>query len=316
MFPLYDFNPTRRTPIFTILLIVINVVVQWKMSQLDDVTSIKVFCERGFISNRLTRVDNPQPLIVTIELDGANQQRQQRRRRQFQPPPVVARRSVQVQLSTDMGSVYLTLLTMMFLHGSWFHLISNMWMLWVFGNNIEDRLGHIVFIAFYLLGGVVATLAQWAIDPSSEIPMVGASGAVAAALGAYAITFPWTKVKTLVFIGIPLLLNLPALVVLGVWLVFETVMGFAVLQMPAEAGVAHWAHIGGFIAGVCIMPLLSIGSDPAGENWRDEVNQQFDFSGGKTPEADTPAQPKPGRGDARHLDDDNPFGQFSDPRFR
>ncbi len=323
MFPLYDHNPTKRMPVFTILFILLNVLVQWKMSQLTDVTAVKVICERGFISNRLTRLDNPQPLVVTVELDGAQNPPQQRRFRQQRfPPPAPAPRTVQVQLSTDSGAVFLTLLTMMFLHGGWFHLISNMWMLWIFGNNIEDRLGHIVFIAFYLLGGVLSTLAQWTTNPVSETPMVGASGAVAATLGAYAITFPWAKVKTLVFVGIPLLLDMPALVVLGVWLIFETVMGFAVLQMPMEAGVAHWAHIGGFVAGACIMPLLSIGSDPTDTDWRGEVNEQFDFSGGKAStvgpkEQPQPAQPpQPDRRDLRHLDDDSPFQDFSDPRFR
>jgi membrane associated rhomboid family serine protease len=276
LFPLFDHNPTRRAPVITILLILVNLGVHWRVSQLPELEFVRVLCERGFVPNRLTRVDNPQPLIITLDLqDEVRQPRRRGRPPQAQAPEP---RAVRVQLSTDSGAVFLTLFTTMFLHGGWFHLLSNMWMLWVFGNNIEDRLGSIVFVAFYLVGGIIATLAQWAIDPTGETPMVGASGAVAAALGAYALTFPWAKVRTLVFIGFPFLMDLPALLVLGAWLVLETIMGVVAVQMAMEVGVAHWAHIGGFVAGACIMPLLSIGSSPPGEDWRKEAEQQFDFS--------------------------------------
>lgn len=176
-------------------------------------------------------------------------------------------------------------------------------MLWVFGNNIEDRLGHFAFIAFYLVGGIVATLAQWATDPASQTPMVGASGAVAATLGAYALTYPWAKVRTLVFIGLPLLLDLPALLVLGTWLVLETVMGAVAMQMQLEVAVAHWAHIGGFIAGAAIMPLLTLGIPPPGEDWQREADGQFKFQHGSPLE-----MPRSRKDEEREL--------FDDPRFR
>src|SRR3989337_1493039 len=105
----------------------------------------------------------------------------------------------------------------MFMHGGWIHLITNMWMLWIFGNNIEDRLGHLLFVAFYLVGGLLATFCHWVTDPNSTMPVVGASGAVAAVLGGYAVTYPTAKVRTLIFLVFIMVVDLPALVVLGLW---------------------------------------------------------------------------------------------------
>jgi membrane associated rhomboid family serine protease len=154
-----------------------------------------------------------------------------------------------------------------------------MWMLWVFGDNVEDRLGRFVYPFFYVVGGLLAILTHWAIDPMSTQPVIGASGAVAAVLGAYAITFPGAKVRTLIFIGLPLLFDLPALIVLGAWFLLQTFMGMQGLGAPAdvEASVAFWAHIGGFIAGVVLMPLLTIGANPPDKDWRTESREMFKF---------------------------------------
>jgi membrane associated rhomboid family serine protease len=140
----------------------------------------------------------------------------------------------------------------MFLHGGWLHLIGNMLYLWIFGNNIEDRLGALGFIAFYVAGGAAAALAQVAIDPTSEVPLVGASGAISAVLGAYLVFFPHARVLTLVFLGFFYqLLQVPALLVLGFWFVLQLIEGVGSLGASTMAGgVAFFAHIGGFAAGV------------------------------------------------------------------
>lgn len=265
LFPLYDRNPHQRLPVLTTLLIVANIWVTWQASQMPDRRQGELMLTRGFIPVRLTKLDDPKPQTFVQPLLNA----------QGEPDP--ARKPIRVNLPSNAPSVYTTLLTSLFLHGGWLHLITNMWMLWVFGNNIEDRLGHFVFAAFYLVGGVLASLSHWAIDPGSQVPVVGASGAVAAILGGYALTYPWVKVRTLLFIGIPLLLDIPAFIVLGIWMIGETIAGVMILQPGAAVGVAHWAHIGGFLAGLVLMPLLAIGSAAPGEDWNKETDELFQF---------------------------------------
>ncbi len=148
-----------------------------------------------------------------------------------------------------------TLFTSMFLHGGWMHLGGNMLYLWIFGDNVEDELGHGRFLAFYLACGVAAALAQIAADPYSGIPMVGASGAIAGVLGAYLLMFPRARVDVLVIFFIVFrIFPIPAWLVLGFWFGLQLFSGFA---MPLdEGGVAYWAHAGGFVAGlVLILPL-------------------------------------------------------------
>ncbi|GAB5603765.1 rhomboid family intramembrane serine protease [Thermus sp. FJN-A] len=144
------------------------------------------------------------------------------------------------------------LLTSMFLHGGLFHLLSNMWFLWVFGDNVEDRMGHGRFLLFYLLGGVAAALAQGFFMPSSFTPMIGASGAVSAVLGAYYAFFPRAYVVSVVFLVFPLFLTFPAAVYLGYWALLQLLQGL--LGLP---GVAWWAHLGGFLFGVLLAPRLA-----------------------------------------------------------
>ena len=146
----------------------------------------------------------------------------------------------------------------MFLHVNLIHLVGNLIYLWIFGNNIEDRLGRLGFILFYLGGGVAAAIAQIAIDPASRIPMVGASGAISAVLGAYLVLFPGARILSLVFLGFFYqLIEVPALIVLGFWFVLQLIDGIGSLGLAgAEGGVAFFAHIGGFVFGVLIGVLV------------------------------------------------------------
>jgi membrane associated rhomboid family serine protease len=147
-----------------------------------------------------------------------------------------------------------TLFTSMFLHAGWFHLLSNMWTLYIFGDNIEDRLGSIRYLIFYLIGGIIAGLMQAYFFQNSRIPAIGASGAIAGVLGGYFLLFPRARVITLIPIFIfPWLVEIPALVYLGFWFFSQLYTGVFSLSMPAGAdmaGIAWWAHIGGFIFGV------------------------------------------------------------------
>ena len=148
------------------------------------------------------------------------------------------------------------------------HLLTNMWFLWIFGNNVEDRLGHLVYAVFYVLGGLFAVMLHWVMLPDSEMPVVGASGAVAAVLGAYAITFPTARVRALVLI---FLADVPAFVFLGIWFLIQLWQGLQGMQ----EGVAWWAHVGGFAAGLILMPLLSLGSSASDQDWRRELEEAF-----------------------------------------
>jgi membrane associated rhomboid family serine protease len=133
-----------------------------------------------------------------------------------------------------------------------------MWFLWLFGNNVEDRLGSALFLALYLGGGLIASLCHWLTEPDSLIPVVGASGAVATILGAYFITWPWARVHTLVFLFIFItVIDVPAVIVLGVWFLGQLISGHQALQAGQAEGVAWWAHIGGFVAGLGLMPLAA-----------------------------------------------------------
>ncbi|QDU55460.1 rhomboid family intramembrane serine protease [Aeoliella mucimassa] len=268
MLPLYDENPHRRFPIITILLIVINVWITFQTARQTPVRQALVAFQHGFVPARLTHIGDAQPLRIRQPMEVAAGPWGQ------QAPQQVM---LKIDLPNDSASVFGSLLTSMFLHGSWLHLLSNMWMLWIFGNNIEDRLGYVAYSGFYVAGGLVAAISQWAIDPESQLPMIGASGAVAAVLGGYALTFPWAKVKTLVFIGIPLILSLPAFVVLGTWMLMETVLGIMQIQLGAPTSVAHWAHIGGFVAGLVLMPILAVGRPPEGQDWNQETEALFQF---------------------------------------
>jgi membrane associated rhomboid family serine protease len=154
------------------------------------------------------------------------------------------------------GLTWGTMVTSMFLHGGWGHLLGNMVFLWVFGNNIEDSMGHLRFIAFYLLTGISASAAHVFLNPSSPIPAVGASGAISAVMGAYILLYPRVRVHT--FVPPFFFLSLPAVVILGYWFLIQLAMGLVTLtpEAAAEGGVAFWAHIGGFVVGLLLIKLF------------------------------------------------------------
>lgn len=150
----------------------------------------------------------------------------------------------------------LTVFTSMFMHGGVFHLAGNMLYLWIFGNNIEDQLGHIRFIIFYIFCGIVAAYAQVITNPDSLTPMIGASGAISGILGAYLLLFPRAGVHTLVFLGFFItVVKIPALVVIGFWAVVQFVNGLISTGLTRDGGVAWFAHIGGFLTGLLTIKL-------------------------------------------------------------
>jgi membrane associated rhomboid family serine protease len=167
-------------------------------------------------------------------------------------------------LTHDLAGTWTTLFTSQFLHGGWLHLISNMLYLWVFGKNIEDRLGHFKYLIFYLSCGALAALCQcYFMGINSGIPSLGASGAIAGILGAYILWFPQARIKSLLFLGFFMtLINIPALYLIGLFFIENLLSGFASLRTTANmatqtGGVAYWAHIGGFVSGMILAPLLN-----------------------------------------------------------
>ena len=218
MIPLRDDNPVRSRPVVTIALIVLcSLVFLWQIS-LSPYGQQQAAYLFGLI---------PAVLFGNAELQG-----------QWIPAGA-------------------TLVTSMFLHGGWLHLLGNMLYLWIFGDNIEDRLGRGRFIAFYLLCGVVAALGQGLADPRSEVPMIGASGAISGVLGAYIVLYPRAKILVLVPLVIFITtLRVPALVVLGIWFAGQLLSSLAA-ESGAGGGVAFAAHVGGFVAGLAMIRLFA-----------------------------------------------------------
>jgi len=205
MFPLKDENKTRRRPVVTYTLIIINTAV--------------------FIGTLL--IGNFDQTILQFGMKSKE---------------VLA------------GQQLHTLFTSMFLHGGVFHILFNMWYLWIFGDNIEDVLGRGKFILFYLGVGLAAGFVQAFSDPSSTVPTIGASGAIAGVLGAYMVLYPWARVHTaIVFFFFVRLITIPALAMIGFWFVLQVLSASVTWMAGASAGVAYWAHIGGFIAGILLI---------------------------------------------------------------
>ena len=245
--PFHDNNRIERMPVVTYGIIAINVLAfLWLSYAVPPAQQQSVVLQWGFIPARIAQLENGKPVLVP--------------QRMLVRHPIFGRGVLerQVPLPPDRGAILLSLVTCMFLHGGWMHLIMNMWFLWLFGNNVEDRLGHVVFLGFYLLGGLLASAVHWLINFDSLAPVIGASGAVAAVLGAYAITWPWARVHTLVFIVIFItIVDVPAVFVLGLWFLLQLLEAQEQLSLHTSGGVAFWAHIGGFLAGLVLMPVLS-----------------------------------------------------------
>jgi membrane associated rhomboid family serine protease len=246
--PFRDSNPIRHTPVALYTIVAINVAVFLWMNRLPEFQQQVAVFEHGFVPARIAQLSNPQPLTVEIP-EGMVQT--------WRGPML---RTRQLNLEPIPKQIFLSLLTCMFMHGGWLHLIGNMWFLWIFGDNIEDQLGSFVFVIFYLVGGMLASAAFWVMDPAGKTPVIGASGAVATILGAYAITWPWARVQTLVFLVVFVtIIELPALVVLGGWFLMQLLEGTKALgadRLHYATGVAWWAHVGGFVAGLLLMPPL------------------------------------------------------------
>jgi len=215
--PLYDDNPTTRDPVVTYLLIGLCVgAFLWQL-QFEPREETAVLYTYGMVPARLFGLWHPRALQVV--------------------------------------PAWMTLVTSMFLHGGWFHLIGNMLFLWVFGNNIEDALGRGRFLFFYLCCGVVAALTQAFSSYGSHVPMVGASGAIAGVLGAYLLLYPSANVHVFVWILIFFrIVNIPAWILLGLWFAMQLLSGLA--RPSGTPGVAFWAHVGGFVSGIVLVMLL------------------------------------------------------------
>jgi membrane associated rhomboid family serine protease len=231
MIPYHDENETTRTPFVTFTLIALNVLM-WLFVQGAGATFplAESVCNLGLIPGELTGLVRPGTQFPLG--DG-------------------------LACVIDPGMQPLNVFTSMFLHGSWMHLIGNMWFLWLFGNNIEDSMTRPRFLAFYLLCGIAAAMAQVVVEPDSGIPMVGASGAISGVMGAYLILYPRVRVFTFVPLGFMFTnIALPAWVMLIYWMVLQLAGGVTGIFSEASGGVAFWAHIGGFAAGVVLIKLF------------------------------------------------------------
>jgi membrane associated rhomboid family serine protease len=216
--PLYDDNPTQRNPIISRALIILcGIVFFWQFSLDDDYEHV-IALAFGFV---------PARFFGTVGLDKA----------------------------IDFIPAWMSLASHAFLHGGWMHLLGNMLFLWIFGNNVEDAMGRGRFVAFYLLCGAAAALVQGFVDPKSTIPMIGASGAIAGISGAYLLLYPRANVVVLMVIIIYFRrINVPAVVVLLVW--FTVQLWSALHSSTSGGGVAFWAHVGGFITGLVLIPFF------------------------------------------------------------
>jgi membrane associated rhomboid family serine protease len=227
MFPLRDDNPTEIFPLVTVLIMgaCLGAWVFVQGAGISESTLFSSICAFG---------------AIPLEIAG----------------PLANAASSSGEAPCPLGGLtWATLVTSMFLHGSWMHLIGNLWFLWIFGNNVEDSMGHGRFLVFYLLTGIAAAGSHIAFDPGSALPMVGASGAISAIMGAYLVLYPKARVHTLFFFIIIIrVIPLPAWVFLLYWLLIQ--LASSALDVPGGGGVAFWAHIGGFIAGVVLVKIF------------------------------------------------------------
>ena len=182
---------------------------------------------------------------------------------------IVANGLVPAQFIANPSGEWIRIFSSMFLHGGWFHIINNMWVLFIFGDNVEARMGRFRYLLFYLLSGIAAGLLQTYILPTSTVPMIGASGAVAGVLGAYLILFPRSRVASLVpILFIFTLVEIPAFVFLLFWFLSQLFSGWMSLQGGSASGIAWWAHIGGFLFGVLMVSFFTIKNRTTYSNWQ------------------------------------------------
>ncbi|PYQ20993.1 MAG: rhomboid family intramembrane serine protease [Acidobacteria bacterium] len=231
MFPYKDENPSVLIPVVTIAIVAVNVACWIFVQGLGNEPALSTsVCELGLI---------PAEFLHRLPAGYA-----------VQVSPAAA------CVIGDSASWY-SPLTAMFLHGGWFHLLSNMWFLIVFGDNVEDAMGHARYAVFYVLTGLAAAAVQMMASPGSPVPMVGASGAISGVMGAYVILYPLVRVHTLVFLGILITrVALPAYLMLGYWFLIQLLGGLPAVGGGAASGVAFWAHVGGFVAGALLIPFF------------------------------------------------------------
>jgi membrane associated rhomboid family serine protease len=250
MIPIRDINPTSRTAWLTLALIAANVAifVLWEPTFAGQREQQEFFfCNAQVpfeLTNQTTLADGGSVARRAIAESFGTGESQAAGLQEF------------LQRTCPDKSWLMSTFVSMFLHGGWLHLAGNMLFLWVFGNNVEDRLGRITFVAFYVLGGLAATALQVAFDPSSAVPNVGASGAIAAILGSYLIMFPRARIHTLVIFLFITFLDLPAVVVLVGWFVLQLFSGVGEMGRQLGGGVAYWAHVGGFVFGWAVTWLF------------------------------------------------------------
>jgi membrane associated rhomboid family serine protease len=229
MFPIRDDNPHFLTPWVTFGIIALNVLAWFFAQGLGTPDALaRSICLFGVI---------PAELLGTL------------------PPGARVPLGPDMLCIVDQRATWYIPLTSMFMHGGWFHLLANMWFLWIFGNNVEDAMGHLRFAMFYVLCGLAAVAAQVAAGPESAIPMVGASGAIGGVMGAYVLFYPRVNVHLLVFFGIVFVVAVPAVFMLGYWFLLQLIGGLGTLGSDG-GGVAFWAHAGGFAAGLLLAPLF------------------------------------------------------------
>lgn len=241
MFPFKDENPAELTPILTVGLIIANVAA-WVLIQGMGTALQSSVCTFGMIPVEITGQSPSGPSLCELG-----------------------------------GLTWSAALSAMFMHGGWIHLITNMMFMWVFGNNVEDSMGHLRFLAFYLLCGLAAAATHVALNPGSAVPTVGASGAISGIMGAYIVLYP----KVLVHVFLPPFWILPmrAYIVLGYWILIQLLMGFGQLGGGYTSGIAVWAHIGGFFAGLLLVKPFErpelVGAKREGRRLdRSEIRQQ------------------------------------------
>ena len=230
MLPYHDENQTERTPYVTLVLIAINVAA-WLLVQGAgaEIPLARSVCELGLIPGELTASLSPGTRFPMGE---------------------------GLACLTDPGRQVENVVTSMFLHGSWMHLLGNMWFLWLFGNNIEDSMTRPRFLTFYVLSGLAAAFAQVLANPASEVPMVGASGAISGVMGAYLVLFPRVRVFTVIPLGFFIqTVALPAWMMLIYWMLLQVAGGLTTIGAEG-GGVAFWAHLGGFLAGVVLVKVF------------------------------------------------------------
>ncbi len=218
LFPIRDENPSRERPIVNYILIGINILVfLYEISLGSDMRSV-FFHRFGIVPYEYT---HGKDILIP-------------------------------------SAMPINLITAMFIHGGFWHIFGNMWFLYIFGDNVEDAMGHVRYLIFYLLSGIIASATHIIFNPGSKVPMIGASGAISGVLGAYFVLYPSARIVSVVFLGFFITsVILPAYLYLGIWIIMQAIFAFSSIGVKAASGVAWFAHVGGFVGGILLLPLFA-----------------------------------------------------------